>query len=71
LSANPSVSARALALCAWKGLSVMPWHLAPNFLAMYLELPPIPHPTSTTVFGPFSGSSGKQFRYKNNGLGLN
>lgn len=48
---SPSETARALALWAWTGLKVMPQHWAPNFLARYLELPPIPHPTSTIRFG--------------------
>ena len=53
LSDSPWAVARALALWAWTGLRVIPWHLAPNLLAMHLELPPIPHPTSTTLFWPF------------------
>ena len=64
LSASPWAAARALALWAWTGLRVIPWHLAPYFLAKYLELPPIPHPTSTTLLGPFVGSSANQFRRK-------
>lgn len=62
LSASPWAAARALALWAWTGLRVMPWHLAPYFLARYLELPPIPHPTSTRLLGLFVGSSANQFR---------
>jgi hypothetical protein len=62
LSASPCAAARALALWAWMGLRVIPWHLAPNLLAMYLELPPIPHPTSTTLLGHVVGSSANQFR---------
>lgn len=41
----------------------MPRHLAPYFLAKYLELPPIPHPTSTMFFGPCNGSSAQVILY--------
>lgn len=59
-SDNPCAAARAFPLSAWTGLNVMPLHCAPYFLAKYLELPPIPHPTSTNVLGFFSGSSARQ-----------
>lgn len=58
---SPWASASCWALCAWTGLRVMPLHLAPNFLARYRELPPMPHPTSTILFGFWFDSSAKFF----------
>ena len=60
LSANPSAAVSASALLAWIWLKVIPWHVAPYFLARYLEPPPIPHPTSTICLGLILGSSAKQ-----------
>lgn len=57
LSDNPCAAARAFPLSACTGLNVIPEHCAPYLLARYLELPPIPHPTSTIVLGLFVGSS--------------
>lgn len=57
LSDNPCAAARAFPLSACTGLNVIPEHCAPYLFARYLELPPIPHPTSTIVFGLFVGSS--------------
>lgn len=59
LPSNPWAAASSWALCACTGLRVMPWHLAPYFLARYLELPPIPHPTSTIFLGCCTESSAK------------
>lgn len=58
LSDNPCAAARAFPLSAWTGLNVMPQHCAPYLFARYLELPPIPQPTSTMVLGLFAASSG-------------
>lgn len=67
-SDKPWEMARELALSAWTGLRVIPVHLALNFLARYLELPPIPHPTSTILFGLlfFDGSSSSSSVRSNN-----
>lgn len=49
-----------MARCAWTGLNVMPFTLAPYFLAKCRELPPIPQPTSSTVLGFAPSSSANQ-----------
>lgn len=68
LSESDWAAARSLALLAWTGLRVIPMHSAPNLEARYLELPPIPHPTSTTLFILFS-SSPSSFSSKNSETG--
>lgn len=50
-SDKPCLAVMSTALSTCTGLNVMEFTFAWYFRAKYRELPPIPHPTSTIVFG--------------------